>query len=252
MGYHYIIQCLILPPGLFIITLLMGLVGIYFHRKIALWWLLACIIALYTLSVPKTTTWLAKYLQHYPPLTTMQIQHSSAQAIVVLSAGRYFNAPEYGGDTASTITLLRLRYAAHIHQINPKPILLSGGAQAFHAKPDAQLMKQALWNDFHVKSQWLETRSSNTWENAKYSFAILKKNHISSIFLVTSAIHMPRAMLAFEKYHISAIPAPTFFIKKPHLEHTYMNWLPNRFALFSSTQCLYEYIGLIWYHLMHA
>lgn len=55
----------------------------------------------------------------------------AGQAIVVLGAGTYFRAPEYGADTVNARGLVRMRYAAHLHRATAKPILATGG-RFFH------------------------------------------------------------------------------------------------------------------------
>lgn len=251
MGAKYIIQCLLLPPGLFISLAIISLLLYFFSRNTARLLLTLSILGWYILSIPYTPVDLAKPLQNYPALRPSMLKHQQHAAIVVLSAGRYFNAPEYGGDTASTISLMRLRYAAKLHKETGIPILISGGAQSFGAIPDAQLMEQALIEGFHIHAKWLDKRSANTWQNAVYSTNILKKDQIKTILLVTSAIHMKRAVLAFSQSDLHIIPAPTYFIQKPNLGHSIYTFLPNRFAFFTSTQCLYEYLGILWYHLHH-
>lgn len=252
MKHDYIIQCLLLPPGSIILLASLALILSFIFRKLARLILIITIISLYLLSIPYTPVELAKSLQIYPALNIKEIPKDKKMAIVVLSGGRYFNAPEYGGDTASTISLLRLRYAAKLHQETSLPLLLSGGAQSYGAKPDAKLMEEALKQGFQMHAKWLESGSANTWQNAVYSTRILKKDNIDSILLVTSAIHMRRSVFAFEKQNIHVIPAPTYFIQKPNLGASIYQFIPNRFAFFTSTQCLYEYLGLLWYHNKHG
>jgi uncharacterized SAM-binding protein YcdF (DUF218 family) len=255
MKSDYIAQCLLLPPGSIIIIGCIAFFCSFAWRKVANFLLVTAIIILYILSIPYTPVELAKPLQIYPAINVDKIYKNNYTdadtAIVVLSGGRYFNAPEYGGDTASTISLLRLRYAAKLHQATNLPILISGGAQSFGAKADAQLMEEALEQGFQTKAKWLESRSANTWQNANYSVKILKMNHIKRILLVTSAIHMRRSVFAFQNQGIEVIPAPTYFIQQPNLGASIYQLMPNRFAFFTSTQCLYEYLGLIWYYVHH-
>ena len=251
MNSHYIFKCLILPPGLFVILGIAALFIGIFSKLIARTIFSLLILFWYLLAIPYTPVELAKPLQHYSAIELNKIHPNKHMAIVVLSAGRYFNAPEYGGDTASTISLLRLRYAAKLHQETGIPILLSGGAQAYNAKPDAKLMEEALEQGFQIKARWLENHSANTWQNAVYSIRMLRKDNINTVLLVTSAIHMRRAMFAFKDQNIKVIPAPTYFIQKPNLDKLIYQFIPNRFAFFTSTQCLYEYLGLVWYHFYH-
>ena len=83
---------------------------------------------------------------------------------------------------------------------------------------------------------WYETKSLNTYENALHTRQILDKNGISHIVLVTSAVHMPRALALFEKQGFSVIPAPTDYnvtqadwdrLWEPNLTTQLFNILPN-------------------------
>ena len=54
-----------------------------------------------------------------------------------LGGGTYFEAPEYGGDTVNAITLVRLRYAAHLYRLLEIPVLAAGGRPSGNATPEA-------------------------------------------------------------------------------------------------------------------
>ena len=72
----------------------------------------------------------------------------SAQAIVVLGGGLYFDTPEYGGDTVGGSTLERLRYAATIARKTNLPVLVTGGAGWAGGSPVAARysIEPNLWN----------------------------------------------------------------------------------------------------------
>ena len=78
------------------------------------------------------------------------------------------------------------------------PILVSGGSPN-RGKAEAEVMRDVLEQEFHVPVQWLETSSRVTGENAALSMAMLAKSGITSVALVTDAVHMPRAKLEFER-----------------------------------------------------
>jgi len=53
----------------------------------------------------------------------------------------------------------------------------------------------------------IESNSRNTIENAKFSMALLQKNHIKGPYLlITSAFHMRRALMIFKKEKIDVVP----------------------------------------------
>lgn len=96
-------------------------------------------------------------------------------------------AAEYGGDTAGRYSPERVRYAALLHQLAGKPLLATGGAPLGNAFSEVAQMKTALEKDFRVPGKWVEEASNNARENAHQGFAMLKKNGITHIMLVSHA-----------------------------------------------------------------
>jgi uncharacterized SAM-binding protein YcdF (DUF218 family) len=174
-----------------------------------------------------------------------------AQAIVVLGGGKYRKAPEYeNADVSGGATLVRLRYAALLHRLTGKPILVSGGSPDGSSVPEAQTMKSALENEFKTTVAWTENVSSNTLENASASFRILQPLGVTRVYLVTHAWHMPRAQRVFMKVGFSVVPAPTAFSVRR--DFTLFDFLPNADALHQSRLVFHEVIGLAWYQLKSA
>jgi uncharacterized SAM-binding protein YcdF (DUF218 family) len=174
----------------------------------------------------------------------------SGGAIVVLGGGTYYSAPEYGGDTVATYALARLRYGARLHRILGKPVLVTGGAPSGESSPEAASMKKTLIGDFNVPVAWTEERSRNTLENARFSWAILKAAKVTSIYLVTDAWHMPRAVLAFERAGFRVIPAPTGYATSSR--RTILDFLPSPTGFRDSHRFFHEVVGLAWYRLRMA
>lgn len=173
---------------------------------------------------------------------------TGARAIVVLAAGRYAHAPEYGGaDVPDYIALARLRYAAHLYRETHLPILVSGGNGTPDGRPESKAlsMARALQDDFAIPVRWIEPDSENTAENAAFTSRILKREKISRILLVTDAMHMPRSVMAFVRSGIEVVPAPTVFFGSDQL--TLLHLLPSAEHLRQSWYALYEWIGLAWY-----
>jgi uncharacterized SAM-binding protein YcdF (DUF218 family) len=173
-----------------------------------------------------------------------------AGAIVVLGGGRML-APEYGGDTVSQDTTERLRYAVRLHRASGLPLLVTGGAVFGEVVSEGELMQQALLDDFRVRAAWVESRSRNTYENALYTRPLLDGAGIHRILLVTHALHMPRALWAFRRVGIDAIPAPMGYAgggSGPLL----LDLLPSSRGLSLSTGALHEWIGIVWYRLAYS
>src|SRR3569832_2142125 len=120
------------------------------------------ITLLYALSLPVTAAAVMGLLQTYPAHTRDVIAHSGAQAIEVLAGGRYERAPEYGGDTISTLTLERLRYGVHLQRETRLPLLMSGGNPDDDVLPEAALLYEAAVYEFAVPVWLTEERSRTT------------------------------------------------------------------------------------------
>jgi uncharacterized SAM-binding protein YcdF (DUF218 family) len=88
----------------------------------------------------------------------------------------------------------------------------------------------------------LEEASRNTRENAAFSATLLKARGIRHILLVTSALHMPRALPLFAAQGLQADPAPTDF--EAHLSPPgVLAWLPDASALDGSGRAIKELVG---------
>ncbi len=173
---------------------------------------------------------------------------TNAEAIVVLAAGRYAAAPEFNGEEIPDyIALARLRYAARLYRQTGLPILVSGGNGTPDGRfqPKAIPMVDALEKDFAIPVRWIEPDSANTAENASFSAAMLRREGITRILLVTDAMHMPRSVVAFSRNGMDVIPAPTIFFSAGR--PTWMDILPNAEHLRRSYYATYEWIGLAWY-----
>ncbi|MFK8067024.1 MAG: YdcF family protein [Gammaproteobacteria bacterium] len=176
---------------------------------------------------------------------------SQPQAIVVLSGGHYDVMPEYGISVPQASVLERIRYAMHIQKQTELPLLISGGKVFPTSKSEAWIMNQVLLNDFKTEAKWLEEKSRNTAENARYSFDILSQEKIKHIYLVTHTSHMGRAADIFQKHGFIVTPAPTIFLSKEGDMPDLMRWLPTSNFLASSRNSLHEILGHWWYKLRH-
>jgi uncharacterized SAM-binding protein YcdF (DUF218 family) len=238
------ISAFLLPP---LNLLLLGGVGAFLcNRRPQLGRALVVLslASLFVLSTPDCATYLLGLLERPPGRAS--IPEQGADAIVVLGAGTYFNAPEYGADTVNSLSLERLRYAARLQRETGKPLLVTGGSPA-GGTAEGVLMKTALERDFRVPVQWSETASDNTRENAVFSARILKQSGVDTIYLVTHAWHMPRAQREFEHAAMKVIPTATGFTSRRDLHA--MDFLPSAKGMLQSHFAMHEAIGLAWYSL---
>ena len=108
-------------------------------------------------------------------------------------------------------------------------------------------MADSLQHDFQVPTEWLENSSVDTWQNAQLSAAILREHGIKSIYLVTHAWHMRRALMAFSHTGLVVTAAPVPLDRIQHASA--MAFLPNAGSWMGSFYAVHEWIGCAWYAL---
>lgn len=244
-----LLSSLLLPPLNFLLLMLAGLWLLGRRPQLARGLLVSSFMLLWLTSTPFFAEGALHLLEsRTAPLATSP---SGNAAIVILGGGSYFHAPEYQGrDTASEMTLPRLRYGARLQRASHLPILVSGGMPLGNAVSEAQQMRDALEQDFQVSVCWSEDRSNNTFENARYSFQTLQPAGIRKIYLVTHAWHMPRSAAAFRAAGFEVIEAPTAFTTRHQTD--LWTFEPNADALRDSKHFFHEIIGLLWYRAKSA
>ena len=85
----------------------------------------------------------------------------------------------------------------------------------------------------------------DTIENAKYTAEICKKIGYKKPLLVTSAYHMKRSVMSFEKAEMKVIPVPVQFKTWGKRKYGWEAFLPKGFE--NSHRALHEYLGLLFY-----
>jgi uncharacterized SAM-binding protein YcdF (DUF218 family) len=250
MMVYSIVKSFLLPPG---ILILMLIAAFFLVRGVPGRLLLLVALTILTLmTLPPVGTLLMEPLEFYPALgTPVTPIPNAAQAIVILSAGRVSDAPEYGGDTLDDASLRRVRYGATLQRATGLPLYVSGGRQPGEDQPLGVLMADLLRNDYGIAVAAIESDSQTSWENAANTAVLLKRDGVTHILLVSDAWHLPRAVDAFEGTGLTVTPAPTGFAHHPGwaAELTYRDWLPSARAFMLSYYALHEHLGRVWYQL---
>lgn len=247
----YVIKALILPPGLNIVLILIGLILLNRYKKIGSFFILLSALSLYLLSTSFISLQLAGLIETSRPLSPIISSDTDRQAIVLLGGGSYMTMPEYGKPVPYSSVLERIRYALYLQRLTNLPILITGGKVFPTSHSEAWIINQVMIDDFQYEAKWLEEKSRNTAENAEYSFEILKSENIDRIFLVTHATHMTRAEKVFKSKGFDVIPAPTIFLPKLNDMPLLMQLLPTTISLTLSRDVLHEIMGQWWYQLRH-
>ncbi len=240
-----ILETLGLPPMVFVVVLLAGLLmrggWMRFGRRVA--W--TSLIALILFGLPVVSYSLLLALE--AGLPTVPPAGHPPQAIVVLGAEVIRAHQEKLGVRPGLLTLDRLRTAAALHRRTGLPILVTGGTTQPDTPPVGLVMAESLKDDFQTPPRWVEVQSADTWENARFSAAILLPQGITSVYVVTNAWHMRRALLAFQGTGLIVTAAPTALDDPlgPSLD----DFLPRASGWQTGYFALHEWIGYAWYML---
>jgi len=172
-----------------------------------------------------------------------------AAVIVVLGGGLDPGPPEWLYPNLNSAAD-RYWHAARLYHAGRAPqLLVSGGRMPWMdgVRSEAEMIRGFL-HDLGVPAEAivLESRSASTRENALYSAAWLAEHAPGeTVLLVTSALHMPRALASFERLGIPAIAAATDFEIMPRgAPRTLLDVLPSATALSGSSRAIKEWLGL--------
>lgn len=100
----------------------------------------------------------------------------------------------------------------------------------------------------------VENKARNTEENALFVGQLMQERIVgrkASVLVVTSAWHMKRTMLMFEKYarEVEAIPAPCDFECLPASAFQWSELVPSAEVFGRNSVYFHEWLGILWYKL---
>jgi uncharacterized SAM-binding protein YcdF (DUF218 family) len=144
----------------------------------------------------------------------------------------------------------RLEEASRLYRAQPKPIILAGGhVDPFTPDQDENRIGRDYLIRWGVPRDHVigESKSRDTFESAVEVQKILKRRGWKRYLLVTSALHMPRSMLAFKTKAPEPIPAPGDY-SLGNLRLTPLAFFPGEGAARAIYATVHEYIGMINYY----
>lgn len=248
MGISSYLAALIIPLNLCMLMLAAGTV-LFIARRRRSGLLVACTGLLWVLfwSLPATSLWAGGRLEQRYPYTQPDVL-PKAPAIVVLGGHIANNRQNWFEPLDKETAASRVDMAAHLYEADRATHIILSGAALDGSLSEAQMMANTLTQRGIPESALiLENQSFTTYENALYSHQILTQRHIDTILLVTSALHMPRAVAVFQKQGLSVIPAPSPAQIIVPSESEFSFWLPSARALAASRSIIKEYAGMLVY-----
>ena len=134
-----------------------------------------------------------------------------------------------------------------------KLLLISGGdlPWATASRPEAEIAGEALQTlGVPADAILVEGKSRNTRENAVNTAALWREKGFNSGLLVTSAIHMPRAIATFRAVGLELMPWPADSRADYSPGYSLFDFLPDAHALALTTLSAKEWLGLEVYQLL--
>jgi uncharacterized SAM-binding protein YcdF (DUF218 family) len=233
-------------PTVFITLCLAGALIALKWRRFGIALTLAASLCLFAAATPFMSSWLLRQAEAGLP---RDVDFRGAQAIVVLGGEVRLGDAADTPDRLGPFALERLVLAAGAYRRLRLPVAVSGGRGPGAQVSEAALMKVALKTEFAVPVAWAEERSRTTWQNAVHTAEILRPVRATTVVLVSQAWHLPRALWAFERAGLTALPwpAPRTALRWQRAE----DFLPNAGALQDSFHALHEIIGSFYYRLRY-
>lgn len=249
----------LLPPGIMVVLLVTG--SLWFrHLKPLSGVTLVAAVLLYVISIPLTADAIMRHLEsRYAPVNPNAIQppgtplsHGEtgglkADVLIMLGAGATLDTPGIGG----TGNLFgsganRLLTTADLYRVTKLPIIVSGGQVFPDDGNEAQIAKrELLLLGVPAAKVIAEDKSKNTTQNAVFTKQLMQQYGFHHPLLITSAFHMPRAVLDFQQQGVTVLPYPTDYQVSQSF-HLYVNqFVPSAKSLALLSTALHEYLGTL-------
>ncbi len=197
-------------------------------------------------STPVVSDWLRGYIERQVPALPVYAL-PPADAIIVLGGGMSGALSPWRPYPDMGSAADRVWHAARLFHAGKAPrVVLIGGAGPFPtATGDEATAMAALLADLGVPAAALvlKTESRTTTENALASAPILSTLGARRVLLVTSALHMPRALVTYRIQGVEVIAAPTDIEVVPTPFYA-MRGMPSASALDGSSRAIHELLGL--------
>jgi uncharacterized SAM-binding protein YcdF (DUF218 family) len=180
-------------------------------------------------------------------------ESQNADAIVILGGSVASKTPpRLGPELVDSSD--RILHAARLYRAGKAPVVVVSGGRGFGSDPtlapESTEMAELLQEWGVPKDAILAERSSrSTHENGVETKRLLAGKRTLRVLLVTSAIHMKRAILVYRKAGFDVVPSPTDFAFVERVQSSPFDFVPDVGALAGTSAALKERIGLVYYRL---
>lgn len=206
--------------------------------------LLVCLV----LMTPAGANWLVRTLEGAQPTETPACAREATRPLVLLTGG--LDRPARSDHDFAALSSASLRRLFELHDsgliTQGRKLLIAGGGNTGGAQESQLVAHMAQRLGVANDQIQLDDRSDSTWDNALQARRVLGAA-VPDITLVTSAMHMRRAKLAFERqgFKVCALGVDSVYVPPGGLGY----WLPQSSSLRKSENALHEWLGWVMYRL---
>ena len=235
----------ILPPGCIVLLLAAFTVYMFKHKVRAHFTLALITLLLYFASLMPV----AQILTHGLEGRYTQSANVKADVIAVLGGGTVSNVGSNNDGALSAIGMNRLIAGARLQRAMNVPLIISGGTRYNDEVAEADVAKQVLL-DLGISEHMIYTDSEalNTKQNAENIISLCSENGWQSVAVVTSALHMPRAMQNFAtaagRSGVEVTAYPCDYLVSGETQLSVFSFVPQAYALELTAMSLKEYLAI--------
>lgn len=239
-----LISVFLMPLPLCLGVIFIGLIFLWFTKKDKIGKILVTIgaILLFFMSTGIMTIMIVGPLDQLYPVYTL-VENRPVKFVVVLSGGARYKDGIPLNTNSDHATLSRLMEGVRVYKCNPgSKIILTG--RSISQRIPFSVVEACLLVGLGIPKEdiILDTESLDTAEEA---LNVKKITGNEPFVLVTSSLHMTRALKLFQKQGMGPILAPTDFVIVPSYLSV-SDFIPNTGSLRSIDKTFHEYLGIFW------
>ena len=234
-------------PVLYLLLIIASFFFMAHKSKTGRFFLVLSGIWLFIISTPLIPKSLVKSLESkYSQFTVESLKNLPGSCdIIVLGGGHSDDKNLSPNNQLSTTALARLAEGIRINRTVPgSRLILSGYRGKSELSQSLILYRTALMLGIDSASMAMQELPSNTrMEAEEYVKNFGKAN---GLIIVTSDIHMPRAMILFQKAGLNPVAAPTNQIIRYGSKKDPWRWMPSSENIGMMDAVIHEYAGMLW------
>lgn len=239
----FLYAAFILPPGILILALIIFSLKLYRYKAKLGKNLLVLTLVFYIFTIPLVGNSIISLLENKYTVPASP----KGDVIVMLGGGATLDTPNLNfNGHLSGFAANRLITSVELYKKLNVPIIISGGKVLKSTGTESEISKNILISMGIPENKIIiENKSINTTENAKYTKEILDSHNFKNPILITSAFHMPRAVIQFNKFNINVLPFPTDYQTNIHGTLEYNDFIPSSDSLLKLSLSVKEFIGIL-------